>query len=65
MNFLNKRGDDIAGSPIEAHGILPVPAVFAIDKQGTIQFAYTNADYKIRLPAAELVAAAQEIAAAD
>jgi len=44
---------------------LPVPAVFAIDRQGEIQFAHTNADYKVRLPADELLAAAHEIAAAE
>jgi peroxiredoxin len=47
------------------HGVLPVPAVFAIDRDGVINFAYTNADYKVRLPADELLAAAREIAAAD
>lgn len=60
-----EKGDDIAGSSMLNHGILPVPAVFAIDRHGVIQFAYTNADYKVRLPAEELLAAAREIAAAD
>jgi peroxiredoxin len=59
------KHQDIDGSAMLKHGVLPVPAVFAIDKQGEIQFAYTNADYKVRLPADELLAAAQEIAAAD
>jgi peroxiredoxin len=47
------------------HGVLPVPAVFAINRDGVIQFAYTNADYKVRLPADELLVIAREIAAAD
>lgn len=64
INRRREKGDDIAGSSMENHGVLPVPAVFAIDKQGTIRFAYTNADYKVRLPADELVAAAAKIAAA-
>lgn len=59
------RNQDIDGSAMLQHGVLPVPSVFAIDKQGQIQFAYTNADYKVRLPADELLAAAHEIAAAD
>ncbi len=59
------RNQDIDGSAMLKHGVLPVPAVFAIDKQGEIQFAYTNADYKVRLPADELLAAVHEIAAAD
>lgn len=57
------KGDDIAGSAMLQHGVLPVPSVFAIDKQGIIRFAYTNADFRIRLPAAELMAAARAIAA--
>ncbi len=57
------KGDDIAGSSMTNHGVLPVPSVFAIDKSGVIQFAYTNADYSVRLPADELMAVASEIAA--
>ena len=65
MNRRAEKGDDIAGSSMARHGVLAVPAVFAIDRQGTIQFVYTNANYKVRLPADELMAAAREIAAAD
>jgi peroxiredoxin len=59
------KNQDIDGSSMLQRGVLPVPAVFAIDRQGEIQFAYTNADYKVRLPADELLAAAREIAAAE
>lgn len=58
------KNQDIDRSAMLKHGVLPVPSVFAIDRQGEIQFVYTNADYKIRLPSEELLAAAQEIAAA-
>lgn len=60
-----EKGQDIEGSSMLQHGVLPVPAVFAIDQSGIIQFAFTNADYKIRLPADDLMAVAHEIAAAD
>ena len=60
-----EKGQDIEGSSMLQHGVLPVPAVFAIDQSGIIQFAFTNADYKIRLPADDLLAVAHEIAAAD
>ena len=60
-----EKGQDIDGSSMLRHGVLPVPAVFAIDQSGIIQFAFTNADYKIRLPADDLMAVAHEIAAAD
>ncbi len=41
---------------------LPVPSVFIIDTSGTIRFVYSNPDYKIRLGADELWAAAQPFA---
>ena len=65
INGRMKKGQDIEDSSMRTHGVLPVPAVFAIDAGGVIQFAYTNADYKLRLPADELIAVAREITAAD
>jgi len=65
INGRRKKNQDIEGSSMLKHGVLPVPAVFAIDRGGVIQFAYTNADYKVRLPADELLVVAREIAAAD
>ncbi len=61
----HRKNQDIEGSSMMNHGVLPVPAVFAIDRHGEIQFAFTNADYSVRLPADELLAAAREIAAAE
>ncbi len=58
-----EKGDDIEGSSMARHGLLPVPAVFAINREGVITFAYANPDYKVRVSAAELVAAASEIVA--
>jgi peroxiredoxin len=57
------KGDDIVGSSMARHGVLPVPSVFAVDTDGIIAFAYSNADYKIRLPADELLAAARGMVA--
>lgn len=57
------RGDDIEGSSMLRHGVLPVPAVFAIDSSGTIVFAHVNPDYKVRLPANELLEVATNLAA--
>jgi len=59
------KGQDIDASSMQRHGVLPVPAVFAIGADGVIAYAYVNADYKVRLPADELLAAARLIAAAD
>jgi len=65
INRRLEKGQDIGESSMLKHGVLPVPSVFAIDQQGVIQFAYTNADYKVRLPADDLLAAASDIATAD
>jgi len=65
INGRKQKNQDIEGSSMLKHGVLPVPAVFAIDRGGVIQFAFTHADYKVRLPAEELLAVAREIAAAD
>lgn len=65
VEYVNKKGDGYRKSSMERHGILPVPAVFAVGRDGVIAFAYTNPDYKKRLPAEDLLAAARAIAAAD
>ncbi len=65
IDYVNGKGDAYDRSSMERHGILPVPAVFAIDRDGVIAFTYINPDYKTRLPADELLAAARAIAAAD
>lgn len=59
------KGDDIVDSSMAIHGVLPVPSVFAVDKDGKIAFAYSNADYKVRLPADELLAVAKGMVAAQ
>jgi len=67
-NVLSKRrnaaGDEFRGSSMARHGVLPVPAVFAIDTSGIITFAYANPDYRVRLSGDELIAAASDIAPA-
>ncbi len=59
------KGQDITGSSMARQRVLPVPAVFAVDTNGSIAFSYVNPDYKTRLPADELLAVAERIAAAD
>lgn len=53
-----EKGQDIAGSSLEQFGALAVPAVFVVNKSGEVVFSYVNADYKVRLPADDLKAAA-------
>ncbi len=61
----HEKGQDISDSSMAKEGVLPVPAVFAVDTNGTIAFSYVNPDYKTRLPAGELLAVSKRIAAAD
>jgi peroxiredoxin len=42
-------------------GQLPVPAVFLVDKEGTIQFVHSNPDYKVRLSNDDLLAAVKKM----
>jgi len=65
INYVSKKGDGFPNSSMDRHGVLPVPAVFAIGRDGVIAFTHINPDYKVRLPAEELLAAARAIAAAD
>jgi len=65
VEYVKNKGDGYPASSMERHGVLPVPAVFAIGKDGVIAYSYVNADYKVRLPANDLLSAARMIAAAD
>ncbi len=59
-DYLDRKNHDYSGSSIGKHNALAVPAVYVIDTSGTIVFDFVNADYKVRLPADELVAAARK-----
>jgi peroxiredoxin len=50
-----EKGDDIAGSSMLRRGILPVPSVFAIGVDGKVAFSFSNSNYRVRLPADELL----------
>lgn len=50
-------GVDLEKSSGHNHHILPVPAVFVVNTEGVINFAYANPDYKTRLDPALLLAA--------
>jgi peroxiredoxin len=51
-------GLDLEQASGNALHILPVPAVFVIDARGVIRFAHANPDYRVRLSAEALLAAA-------
>jgi peroxiredoxin len=58
--WLDKSEKDYANSSIATYGALAVPSVYIIDTDGKIVFDYVNADYKVRLEADALLAAASE-----
>jgi peroxiredoxin len=58
-------GIDLEEASGQDHHILPVPAVYLVDKNGILQFRYTNPDYKVRLSADELLEAAKSHAKED
>jgi peroxiredoxin len=41
---------------------LPVPSAFLISRDGVIRFVYSNPDYRVRIPVADLLAAAKAAA---
>ena len=57
-----EKQQDIADSSMLRHGVLPVPSVFAIGRDGVIGYVYSNPDYEVRLPADELLQVVQELA---
>ncbi len=59
----DERGTDLQGSSMQHYGALPVPSVYVIDTSGKIVFDFVNPDYKVRLPADDLLAAAHSVSA--
>ncbi len=58
-------GIDLEKASGEKHHMLPVPAVFLVGKDGTIDFVYANPDYKTRIDSEVLLAAAKAAVKAD
>jgi peroxiredoxin len=58
-----EKEEDIGDSSMVRHGVLPVPSVFAIGRDGVIGYVYSNPDYKVRLPADEMMQVVRELAA--
>ncbi len=53
---------DIEAASGRSHRVLPVPAVYLIDTEGTIRFAQWNPDYRERISGDAIVRAAETIA---
>lgn len=54
-----QNGIDLEGDSGYDHHLLPVPAVYILDTEGTIQFQYVNPDYRTRIKSKVLLAAAE------
>jgi peroxiredoxin len=61
-NYKQKYNVDLERSSGQTHHILPIPAVFIIDRIGKIVFVHANPDYKVRMKGAEVLAAAKTAA---
>ena len=56
-----EKQQDIDDSSMLRHGVLPVPAVFAVGTDGVIAFTFADPNYKVRLPSDELMAVVKEL----
>ena len=57
-----EKGQDIGESSMMRQGVLPVPAVYAIDTSGKISYAFVEPNYRVRLEPAELLKVAESLA---
>jgi peroxiredoxin len=57
----HEKEQDIGDSSMLRHGVLPVPAVFAIGTDGVIAYTFADPNYKVRLPSDELMAVVKEL----
>lgn len=60
---LDEYGADTDGSSVERHGVLPVPAVFAIDADGRVAWSQAIPDYRERVPPEKVLEVARALAA--
>ena len=58
---LKENNMDIEQRSGHDHHLLPVPAIFLVDTDGTIHFQYVNPDYKVRAGDKVLLAAVDEL----
>jgi peroxiredoxin len=58
---LASYGIDLAAYSGETHGNFAVPAIFLIDRQGTIRFAHVDEDFKTRPSAKQMIAVADRV----
>jgi peroxiredoxin len=62
LKMMKTYGIDLNATQGTSTAELPVPSVFIVDRGGTVRFRHFNADYKVRLDAASVLAAAEQVA---
>jgi len=62
VSRMEGRGTDLDDSSMANFRALPVPAIYMIDKTGKVVYSFVEADYKVRLPANDLLKAAEALA---
>lgn len=60
LKMMQTYGIDLDKTQGTSNHELPVPSVFIISRAGVVQFRHFNADYRVRLDAASVLAAAQQ-----
>jgi hypothetical protein len=60
LKMLQTYGIDLDSTQGNANHELPVPSVFIVDRGGLIRFRHFNPDYRVRLDAASVLAAARQ-----
>jgi len=58
---LASKGMDLEQASGRDHHILPVPAIYLLDRKSVVYFAHWNPDYKTRLSGDDLLAAARRM----
>ncbi|MFP4355625.1 MAG: peroxiredoxin-like family protein [Phycisphaerae bacterium] len=58
--YLNEYQIDLEAASGRDHHVLPVPAVYLVDTDGTIRFAHVDPNYRDRLSAERILAVARE-----
>ncbi len=61
LKMLANYNIDVEDASGQTHHQLPVPSVFIVGKDGKIGFTYVNPDYKVRLDADVMLAAAKAV----
>lgn len=61
LSMMRTYGVDLEATQGTTSHELPVPSVFIIDRNGIVRFRHFNADYRVRLDAGSVLAAAKNV----